>query len=209
MDSPEPSESDKESLSPSSIHTLKILDEVASGRPLTQRDISQKLGIALGMTNNYLKRLARLGYIESNQAGRRRLQYFLTPKGIAEKSLLTYRYIKNSYNFFTDTRVKMSRFFGQLENEGVRAIVLYKATVVTEIAVLVLLDTNLELIAIVDDDIAGQKFLGKKIEPVKALSDLTFDRLVITTGESEESVTRQLRMHGVAAPKLCSLTVNG
>ena len=54
-------EKDKELLNRESLHTLQILDEVATGKSLTQRDLSNKLGIALGMTNNYLKRLAREG----------------------------------------------------------------------------------------------------------------------------------------------------
>lgn len=205
MESPESSESDKESLSSSSLHTLKILDEVASGRSLTQRDLSHKLGIALGMTNNYLKRLARQGYIETSQAGRRRLQYFLTPKGIAEKSLLTYRYIKNSYNFFTDARGKMSRFFGQLENEGVRTVALYKATIVAEIAVLVLQDKSLVLKGIVDDEKAGQKFLGYTVEPLKSLSKLRPDRILITTEDPVSEVGPRLAHYGVKTGEICSL----
>ena len=201
-DSPEP---DKETLSPSSLYTLKILDEVASGRSLTQRDLSQKLGIALGMTNNYLKRLAKLGYIETNQVGRRRLQYLLTPKGIAEKSLLTYRYIKNSYNFFTDARAKMRRFFGQLETEGVRTIVFYKATVFAEVAILVIQDTSIILKGIVDDDKSGQKFLGYKIEPIKTLTHMEFDRILIMTEEPGDDIAPRLAEYGVKQGKICSL----
>ena len=142
---------------------------------------------------------------EPHQAARKRLHYLLTPKGIAEKSALTYRYIKRSYQFFTETREKIGQSLRYLENEGIRSIVLYKATVLTEMAVLVLLDTNLELMAIVDDDKAGQQFLGQKIQPVKSIKDMVFDRIVITTGESVEEVAGSLSDHGVTKEKICSL----
>jgi DNA-binding MarR family transcriptional regulator len=196
---------DRELLNRESLHTLQILDEVATGNPMTQRDLSHKLGIALGMTNNYLRRLAREGYIQIIQAERKRLHYLLTPKGIAEKSALTYRYIKRSYQFFTIARRKLETFILDLEKAGVRSIVLYKATVIAEIAVLVLQDRPIQLLAIVDDATAGKKFLGYVIEPVKALTDLRFDRVLVTTEDAAEEVFRDLGRSGIHKEKICYL----
>src|SRR5262249_56679704 len=74
---------------------LQILTAIGEGHPLTQRDLAQRLGVALGLTNLYLKRLARKGFIKVVQfpqkpAARKRLRYLVTPTGIAEKSRLTY-----------------------------------------------------------------------------------------------------------------------
>ncbi len=168
-----------------SFHTLQILDEVAKGKPLTQRDLSKKLGIALGMINSYLKRLARQGYIQIVQAEGKRLHYLLTPRGIAEKSALTYRYIKRSYQVFTEARNRMRHFFDEMAKEGVKSVVLYRASVVAEIAILVLQDTPVELSAIVDEAGVGRKFLGYKLLPLESLSELQFDRILITTEESD------------------------
>ncbi|MBI3611423.1 MAG: winged helix-turn-helix transcriptional regulator [Nitrospirae bacterium] len=201
----ENADTEKEPFNRESMHTLRILDEVATGKPLTQRDLSQKLGIALGMTNNYLKRLARLGYIQIVQAERKRLHYLLTPKGIAEKSALTYRYIKRSYQFFMEIRQKMGRFFEALSKDGVRSVVFYRATVITEIAVLVLQDSPLRLLAIVDDELAGQKFLGYPVEPVKALREMKFDRVLITAEDSVEKVAEHLGRHDVTKERICSI----
>ena len=46
------SDGDQSNKGGDSFHTLQILDEVAKGKPLTQRDLSNKLGIALGMINS-------------------------------------------------------------------------------------------------------------------------------------------------------------
>jgi len=196
---------DRELLDRESLHTLQILDEVATGKSLTQRDLSHKLGIALGMTNNYLKRMAREGYIQIIQAERKRLHYLLTPKGLAEKSALTYRYIKRSYQFFTGARRKLEAFFIDLENAGVRSLVLYKATVIAEIAVLVLQDRPIQFLAIIDDDAVGKNFLGHKIEPVKSLVDLNFDRVLVTTEDSAEKIFEDLNQNIVEKEKICFL----
>jgi len=203
---PSPTEvghADQEPLSRESLHTLQILDEVATGKPLTQRDLSRKLGVALGMTNNYLKRLAHLGYIQIVQAERKRLHYLLTPKGIAEKSALTYRYIQRSFHFFTEARQRINGFFETLSKDGVRSIVLYNANVITEIAVLVLQDSPIKLLAIVDDGMAGQKFLGYQIEPAKALRDMKFDRILITTEEPLEKILAHLGQFDIPQEKIC------
>ena len=39
---------------------LKLLEEVAQNSRVTQRSLASKLGIALGLTNIYLRRLARI-----------------------------------------------------------------------------------------------------------------------------------------------------
>src|SRR3972149_6194988 len=138
------------------------------------------------MINSYLKRLVQHGYIQVVQAERKRLHYLLTPTGIAEKSALTYRYIKRSYQVYSEARGRMVRFFDDLEKDGVKSVVLYQATVVAEIAVMALQDSPLDLVAIVDETGVGGGFLGYKIKPIDDLRTLQFDRLLITTEDPIE-----------------------
>ena len=74
---------------------LEILTAIDEGEPLTQRALAQRLGVALGLANLYLKRLAVKGSIKivefpRKPAARKRLRYLLTPTGMAEKTRLTY-----------------------------------------------------------------------------------------------------------------------
>jgi DNA-binding MarR family transcriptional regulator len=71
---------------------LRIIEEISQNQNLTQRKISHKLGLSLGMTNIILKRLASKGYIKVKGLNRRKVQYILTPKGFAEKTKKSYRY---------------------------------------------------------------------------------------------------------------------
>ena len=188
-----------------SIRTLQILDEISKENSITQRGLSKKLGIGLGMVNSYLKRLAQQGYIQIIQSERRRLHYLLTPMGITEKSVLTYQYLKRSYQTFTDARGKIERYFRNMEMEGVRSVVLYKATVIAEISTLVIQDSSLDLVAIVDETGIGKRFLGYIIQPVETLRHLSFDRILITSEEPIEQVAEYLAQYGIKEENICFL----
>jgi Mn-dependent DtxR family transcriptional regulator len=43
---------------------LQLLNAVEQDAEITQRSLADKLGVVLGLTNLYLKRLARKGYIK-------------------------------------------------------------------------------------------------------------------------------------------------
>ena len=65
---------------------LQVLEAVTQNSRITQRLLSTKLGIALGLTNMYLRRLTRKGYIKCVNIRPNRLRYLITPHGIAEKA---------------------------------------------------------------------------------------------------------------------------
>src|SRR3990172_738913 len=80
---------------------LEVLTVIGEADSLTQRALAQRLGVALGLTNLYLKRLAHKGFIKvvefpRKPKARRRLRYLLTPRGLAEKTRLTYQYMDRS-----------------------------------------------------------------------------------------------------------------
>lgn len=185
------------------IRTLQIMDEIAKGKSVTQRSLSKKLGIGLGMVNSYLNRLAQQGYIHIIQAERKRLHYLLTPTGITEKSVLAYRYIERSYQAFTEARARIGDFLSNLEKDGVESVVLYRATVVAEIALMALQHSRLDLVAIVDDNGPGKRFMGYRVQPIDILRQLEFDRILITSEDSIEKVTEHLRQYDVKKEKIC------
>ncbi len=78
---------------------LKIIEEISRDKNLTQRKISHRLGLSLGMTNLIVKRLVNKGYVEVKGLNRRKVQYILTPTGFAEKTRKSYRYfLKTIYS---------------------------------------------------------------------------------------------------------------
>ena len=75
---------------PEHYRSLQILDELSNDDSLTQRDLSSRLGIALGLVNSYIKNLVAKGYITVKTIPAKRYAYYLTPKGFAEKTIITY-----------------------------------------------------------------------------------------------------------------------
>lgn len=59
---------------------LQLLTEVERNARITQWSLSENLGVALGLTNLYLKRLAGQRYIAKSAGQGRRLGYRLTPR---------------------------------------------------------------------------------------------------------------------------------
>ncbi|MDI7258435.1 MAG: winged helix-turn-helix transcriptional regulator [Thermodesulfobacteriota bacterium] len=186
-----------------SLQTLRILDEVAKGGAVTQRDLSKKLGVALGLINNYMRRLGKQGYIQITHVERKRLHYLVTPKGIAEKSILAYKYVQRSYQVFNEMRQRMREGFEKLAQEGVKSVVLYKANVEAEIAYLALLDVGLELVAVIDESRPGEKFLGLTIQSPEMLTGLAFNTIVVTSADSIDKIKMLVKQYRIEGKKIC------
>ena len=82
----------------------KLLEAVEEDSRVTQRSLASKLGIALGLTNIYLKRLVRKGYIKCVNVQSNRISYLITPRGIAEKVRLTYEFMDYSLHLYGEVR---------------------------------------------------------------------------------------------------------
>jgi len=74
-----------------------ILNYIQNEEQTTQRQIAGETGLSLGSVNLLLKRMIKKGLIKIERLNARTIRYILTPYGLAEKSKLTYRYIKHSY----------------------------------------------------------------------------------------------------------------
>ena len=88
---------------------LKIIEEISQDKNLTQRKISHRLGLSLGMTNIILKRLTSKGYIKVKGLNRRKVQYILTPKGFTEKTKKSYRYLLKTIHSLQEMKKKIQR----------------------------------------------------------------------------------------------------
>src|SRR5437016_1544282 len=105
---------------------LQLLNEVEQDASVTQRSLAKKLGVALGLTNLYLKRLARKGYIKITTIPRNRIKYLLTPRGMAEKSRLTFLYMQYSLSYYRDMRQRLKDVLSGLSSVGAKKVVTLK-----------------------------------------------------------------------------------
>lgn len=77
---------------------LTILNYIEQNSDATQRELSQEVGVSLGMINLLVKKLVRTGLIKIEGLQPNSIRYFLTPKGIANKIERTYGYVVRTYN---------------------------------------------------------------------------------------------------------------
>ena len=91
--------------------TLSILEAIENKEDVTQSHIANRLDVALGLANLYLKRCANKGLIKITQAPANRYLYYLTPKGFSEKSRLTGEYLTSSFNFYRNAGDSLNEVF--------------------------------------------------------------------------------------------------
>ncbi|NNL76047.1 MAG: hypothetical protein HKO68_06905 [Desulfobacterales bacterium] len=122
----------------------------------------------------------------------------MTPKGVTEKSRLTYEYIQYSYNFYKNARQKLRDLYSDLERKGVKRIVFYGASDLAEIAYLSLQETNLELVAVVDDEKMGKKFMRFAVAGPAILGSVAHDVILITSINSTQIILRNIAAMGIS-----------
>ncbi len=97
---------------------FEIINQLALNNLSSQRELSRRAGISLGMTNVILKRLARKGYLKIKQLNRKKVQYMLTPKGFAEKTKKSYRYLLKTIHLFEEAKRKIQNLVFSEKQKG-------------------------------------------------------------------------------------------
>lgn len=161
-------------------HAARILEEITRDEAITQRKLSQRVGIALGVTNSYVRRLVRKGHLKASTLPRNRLKYFVTPSGLALKARLTYEYVTGSLHFYQEARTRLKEALATLEREGAKRIAFLGTGDLAEIAYLTLQEGGLEFAGIFDDARAGETFFNRKVQPEADLKASGAERLLYT-----------------------------
>jgi len=177
---------------PEQQRSLQILTELSGDDSLTQRDLSSRLGIALGLVNSYIKNLVAKGYITVKSIPPRKYAYYLTPRGLAEKTRLSYDMFQDYTRIYREARANLKRLFAELRSHGVKKVVFAGADEVAEIAYITLQETDIELSGVVDDDMAGKKFFGRKIKSMNDMRTMNYDCVLVASYLKRERIYREL-----------------
>lgn len=187
------------------LRTLKLLEEIENNHAPSQRDLAKKLNISLGLVNAFVKRLAQKGYFKISTIPKNRVKYILTPKGMAEKTRLTYDYIHFSFQFYRKARTKLKEIFLAIQDQGEDSVIFYGAGELAEIAFVSLQETSLRLVAVLDDQRVGERFLGFAVEGVEAIREYAFDKVVLTDMETGAVKLETLLSMGIPRAKVAML----
>ena len=187
------------------IRTLKLLEEIDKDYTQSQRDLSNKLDISLGLVNSFVKRLANKGYFKITTLPRNRVKYILTPKGVMEKTRLTYQYLQYSFELYRGARRNLQKHFYELAVQGVKRVVFYGVGEIAEIAYISLQETAIKMVAIVDKKMVGKVFLGNVVKDPRVLGSLSFDKILITSMKKDDSQLEEILKKGIARSKIVML----
>ncbi len=177
--------------------TLGVLNAVHDDSNITQRSMAVELGIALGLTNSYLKRCIKKGLIKVQQAPANRFAYYLTSQGFSEKTRLAGEYLTQGFKFFRVAREQCSEIFRVCSERGRQRIVLHGLTDLAEIAVLCANDHDVKLVSIIDPSSKLNRYAGIPIHSdFSNLND--FDALIVTDlGSPQREFDKLVEHYGV------------
>lgn len=186
-----------------SYRSFLLMSEIVGEEPLSQREISRRLGIAVGLVNSYLKNLVSKGYVRVKNFPSNRYAYLLTPLGIAEKSRLAYQHLSYFTGLYTVARQDYLQLFRGLEAKGVREVIFCGVDEVAEIAYLSLRETSIELSLVMDSTVTGTVFFGKQVQPVISNHGLP---VIITSLKRCEGLLAALDKAGVDRKRVYTLS---
>lgn len=182
---------------------LKLLEALEREATITQRTLASRLGMALGLTNLYLKRLVHKGYVKCVTVSPNRLVYSLTPKGVARKARLTYEFMKYSLDFYRDARQHLRRSLVDAVAEQKR-VAIYGTGDAAELVFLLVRDMGLDLVAVFDSE-RSEQFLGLPVHLIADHQQVAYDVLVVAVLERPAGTLKLLVQMGVVPDKIVML----
>jgi DNA-binding MarR family transcriptional regulator len=182
---------------------LLLLETLERESTITQRVLATRLGIALGLTNLYLKRLIRKGYIKCVTVSPNRLMYSLTPKGVGRKARLTYEFMRYSLDFYRDARQHLRRSLADAVAQQAR-VAIYGTGDAAELVFLLIRDFGLELVAVFGPERNG-RFLGFPVQPIAEHEHVEYDVMIVALLERPGGTIKLLLRAGVSDRKIVML----
>lgn len=168
---------------PSDEIALRLLDEISKEPVITQRALADRLGIALGLVNAYVKRLYKKGHIKVKSLPKNRIKYIVTPKGFAEKARLTYRYMSISINYFRDARQKIEQTYAAMIASDIKNVLLWGDGEIAELCYISSRGLPLRIVGVVGQSRIENGFFGCHVYSPEEVSNLKYDAVLVSTIE--------------------------
>jgi len=187
------------------IHILRLMGEIERNNSPSQRELSSNLNLSLGLVNAFLKRLVNKGYFKVKTMPRKRVKYFLTPKGIARKSKLTVEYLRYSVNFYKEIKNLLVSKFREMEVDRTNSTLFFGVGEVAELAYLYLQLTDIRLAGIIDERQVGNDFFEFKVEGFDRLNQGDWDVVLLTRLDDTDQDLESLIGKGVSPDRIATL----
>ena len=188
---------------PSNYRELQLLSEIETNPEVTQRQLSSRMGIALGLTNVLLRNLAQKGYVRATQAGWKRWLYALTPDGFSHKFRLTVTYIHRVLDHYQNVRQTLREQLEPLALNQESRIAIYGTGEFAELVYLGLREIGIEEIDFYGStEPDGRRFLGIPVRDIATLHAEEYDRIIVGHLGDSDTASRTLSERGTSSHQL-------
>lgn len=187
-----------------------ILGAIERDGSTSQRNLARELGVAVGLINAYVKRCTKKGLIKIRQVPASRYAYYLTPRGLAEKSRLTAEYFSSSLSFFRDARKSCGEATDEAISRGWKRVALLGAGDLAEITILCAFERGLEVAAVADPGHGRPAFVGVPVvASASEVADAVHGFILTSMVDGSKTLDATVSAYGderVIVPGLLGLT---
>ena len=149
-------------------HEYALLNEIAQDSMVTQANLSDRLGIAVGSVNWYIKRLIHRGWVKVSHLDRTRLKYDLTPEGMKVFTQRALSYARDSLKVYGNFRQKAKALVADLQKQGVENVYLNGDDATMDILRLTCIEAGIQISNIPDELILESIGDGYQVKRVRA-----------------------------------------
>jgi DNA-binding MarR family transcriptional regulator len=164
----------------------KLLDEFSREDSVSQRALADRLGIALGLVNAYIKRLCKKGHIKIKALPRNRIKYIITPQGFTEKTRLAYKFMHYSILYFKDTRKKIERTYEVMLKSGIEKVLLFGDGELAELCYISTRGFPLKIVGVVGKRRIEGGFFDCDVFVEDDIPDIDFDAIFVSLLEEKQ-----------------------
>lgn len=149
-------------------HEYALLNEIAQDSMVTQANLSDRLGIAVGSVNWYIKRLIHRGWVKVSHLDRTRLKYDLTPEGMKVFTQRALSYARDSLKVYGNFRQKAKALVAELQKQGVENVYLNGDDETMDILRLTCIEAGIQISNIPDELILESVGDGYQVKRIRA-----------------------------------------
>jgi FlaA1/EpsC-like NDP-sugar epimerase len=175
-----------------------ILDMIEKNPNVTQREIGKELKVAVSMINMYIDTLENEKKIYREYISSKEVHYHVTKYGIERRKLLNIEYFQSSLHLYESAKSNLITFVNHLVQKKFKYILLYGAGEVAEFLIhgfLLNEDTNIEIVAIIDDDPKkiGSSLLRTPIVSINEINRLKHDCILLSSYTHSKAMINNLK----------------
>ena len=96
----------------------ELLEQMAKNPSVSQRELSKKTSMSLGLVNLFIRKFIESGFIRVAHVNKRKMEYILTPQGRQEAARKTHQNYVETIRDYRSIREKIAALLTKLHHSG-------------------------------------------------------------------------------------------